>query len=82
MVVTGAVSRVCTGIVLLDSRAWKALGALGAGAALPLLGFLLERDGTAPGTGFLGEFEASFTGAVELETSSSCSFEKNSTVSL
>ena len=43
-----------TGTVLLDSRTWKVLGVLHAGAPLLLLGFSSRRAGTAPGTGFLG----------------------------
>ena len=59
MVVTGEVTWVCTGTVLLGSRAWKTLDILLAGTALPLLGFLGEfeassRVATAPGKGFLG----------------------------
>ena len=68
----------------MNSRTWKALGVLRAGAALPLLGISLQRAGTAPGTGFLGEFEASSAGALELEgleTWKASSLEKNSTVS-
>ena len=43
-----------TGAVLLDSRTWKVIGVLRAGAALLYLGFSSRRAGTAPGTGFLG----------------------------
>ena len=46
MVVTGEVTWVCTGTVLLGSRAWKTLDILRAGAALPLLGISLSWDST------------------------------------